>query len=98
MLLHPVSRLYVAPPSFAGASLDPFSSLFSGCAPASGFTALAAAKDCSKSWMISSMCSVPTEMRIRSSVTPLSVFSCSLSCSCVVVHGWMARVLESPTL
>lgn len=44
------------------------------------------------------MCSVPTEMRIKSSVTPLLIRSSSDSCSCVVVQGWIARVLESPTL
>ena len=35
---------------------------------------------------------------MRSSVTPESMRSDSESCSCVVVQGWMARVLESPTL
>ena len=39
------------------------------------------ANDCSKSWMISSICSVPTEMRIMSSVTPLLILSSSDSCS-----------------
>lgn len=48
--------------------------------------------------MMSSICSVPTEIRMPSSVTPESRRSCSDSCSCVVDHGWMARVLESPTL
>jgi len=57
-----------------------------------------AAKLCSKSWMMSSMCSIPTEMRIMSSVTPESSRSWSESCSCVVDHGWMARVFASPTL
>ena len=62
------------------------------------FTALDALKDCSKSAMMSSMCSVPTEIRIASSATPESRRSCLLSCWCVVDQGWMARVLESPTL
>lgn len=44
-------------------------------------------KDCSKSAMMSSMCSVPTEMRMRSSLTPELVFSSSESCSWVVVQG-----------
>ena len=35
---------------------------------------------------------------MRSSVTPESMRSDSESCSWVVVQGWMARVLESPTL
>lgn len=62
------------------------------------FTALDALKDCSKSAMMSSMCSVPTEIRIASSATPESRRSWLLSCWCVVDQGWMARVLESPTL
>lgn len=73
-------------------------SAFSALLSPSAFDALLAANDCSKSWMISSICSVPTEIRMRSSVTPESFFSSSLSCSCVVLHGWMAKVLESPTL
>lgn len=44
------------------------------------------------------MYSVPTEMRIPSSLTPESRRSCSVSCSWVVDQGWIARVLESPTL
>ncbi|KAL7359630.1 hypothetical protein ACKS0A_10230 [Histoplasma ohiense] len=48
--------------------------------------------------MISSICSVPTEKRMASSVTPDAMRSSSLSCSCVVDHGWMARDLQSPTL
>ena len=43
--------------------------------------------DCSKSAMMSSMCSVPTEMRMRSSVAPDEAFSSSESCSCVVDQG-----------
>ena len=35
---------------------------------------------------------------MRSSVTPESMRSDSESCSWVVVQGWIARVLESPTL
>ena len=35
---------------------------------------------------------------MRSSVTPESMRSDSESCSWVVVQGWMASVLESPTL
>lgn len=88
----------VAPLSFASPSVLPLTSTFVSSAGASGLEAALAANDCSKSAMMSSMCSVPTEMRMRSSVTPLSSFSWSLSCSCVVVHGWIASVFESPTL
>ena len=88
----------VAPPIFTSAFVLPLSTILCSFAFPSGFDALLAAKDCSKSAMMSLMCSVPTEIRIRSSVTPLFAFSSSLSCSCVVVQGWIARVLESPTL
>ena len=91
-------RFQVAPPSFASPFVSPLSTMLCSLPFASGFDALLVAKDCSKSAMMSSMCSVPTEIRMRSSVTPLFVFSSSLSCSWVVVQGWIARVLESPTL
>lgn len=64
----------------------------------SGTSDLIARKDCSKSAIMSSMCSVPTEIRIASSVTPESKRSWSVSCSWVVDQGWIAKVLESPTL
>jgi hypothetical protein len=38
------------------------------------------------------------QMNPHTSVTPLLIFSSSDNCSWVVVHGWIARVLESPTL
>ena len=46
---------------------------------------------------MSSMCSMPTDTRTRSGVTPLAFCSASLSCWCVVVLGWMTSVLASPT-
>lgn len=39
--------------------------------------------------MISAMCSMPVDTRIKSSVTPAPFFSSSDSCWCVVVHGWI---------
>mmetsp|Transcript_13807 Transcript_13807/g.33267 ORF Transcript_13807/g.33267 Transcript_13807/m.33267 type:complete len:387 (-) Transcript_13807:250-1410(-) len=53
---------------------------------------------CAKSAQMSSMCSMPTLTRIISCVTPLAVCSVSVSCLCVVLAGWMTRVLASPTL
>lgn len=96
-MLEAFNHTYVAPESAPSPFVLPLFSAFSGLPLDSGLVA-EALKDCSKSAMMSSMCSVPTEMRMRSSVTPLSIRSCSFSCSWVVVHGWMARVLESPTL
>ena len=96
----PHPPIYVAPAIPASPFVPPLTSTFFSCSSpfASGFAAWLALKLCSKSAMISSMCSVPTEMRMRSSVTPESMRSDSESCSWVVVQGWMARVLESPTL
>lgn len=88
---------YVDPDSEAAPSVSPVFSALAVSPFSSGFVA-DFAKDCSKSFMISSMCSVPTLMRIRSSDTPEFCFSSSLSCSWVVLQGWIARVLESPTL
>ena len=95
-----IHAIHVAPLALAPTSVFPLTSAFFSCPsfPASDFAALLALKDCSKSAIISSMCSFPTLILMRSSVTPLSVFSSSLSCSCVVVQGCIARVLESPTL
>ena len=42
---------------------------------------------CAKSAQMSSMCSIPTETRIMSLVTPYAVCSSSVSCSCVVLDG-----------
>ena len=56
--------LYVAPDSAAGPS-SPFFSAFAGLPFSPGFVA-DFLNDCSKSAMMSSMCSIPTEMRIRS--------------------------------
>ena len=86
-----VAPLRPASPDFPSASAFEAS-------PPLVFAALLFLNDCSKSWMISSICSYPTEMRIRSSVTPESSLSCSLNCSCVVFQGWIASVLPSPTL
>jgi hypothetical protein len=105
-VMRSASLLHVAPDSEAEGSSPPVFSAFSGSPFSSGFVA-AFLNDCSKSAMISSMCSVPTEIRIRScilyqqtsnndnmsisivhtSVTPELIFSSSLNCSCVVVHG-----------
>jgi hypothetical protein len=64
MLPH-IQPIYVAPDSDAAGSPSPVTSLFAGSPSVSGFVA-ACANDCVKSAMMSSMCSVPTEMRIRS--------------------------------
>ena len=52
----------------------------------------------SRSARMSSMCSMPTLRRTSSGVIPASRCCCSSSCECVVVAGWMARLLASPTL
>ena len=77
----------MAPPSFASVSVLPVTSALSGLPLASALVAELAAKLCSKSWRMSSMCSYPTDIRIMSSVTPESMRSCSESCSCVVDQG-----------
>ena len=59
------THFYVAPEVEAGPSVLPSLSPFSGEPSSLGFVA-EASNDCSKSAMISSMCSVPTDMRIRS--------------------------------
>ena len=99
---------------FVGASLLPSFSAFAGFASSSGFVA-DCLNDCSKSPMISSMCSVPTDIlmrsynnismlharlisSIRTSVTPLLIFSSSLSCSCVVLVKRLAHVLKRKLL
>jgi hypothetical protein len=56
---------HVEPDKEADASPSPFFSAFAGSPFSSGFVA-DALNDCSKSAMISSICSVPTEIRIRS--------------------------------
>ena len=58
-------QLYVEPDKEADASPSPFFSALAGSPFTPGFVA-DALKDCSKSAMMSSMCSVPTEMRMRS--------------------------------
>ena len=70
-----ISIPHVAPLNLASPLVLPLTSPFSPFSSRFGSTALLAAKDCSKSAIMSSMCSIPTEIRIRSSVTPLSVFS-----------------------
>jgi len=56
------------------------------------------ARACSKSALMSSMCSSPTETRTMVGVTPAEACSSSLSCWWVVEAGWITRVLASPTL
>ena len=56
------------------------------------------ARACSKSALMSSMCSSPTETRTMVGVTPADACSSSLSCWWVVDAGWITRVLASPTL
>ncbi len=46
---------------------------------------------------MSSMSSRPMDRRTRSSDTPLDNCCSSVSCWCVVVVGWMASDLASPT-
>lgn len=53
---------------------------------------------CSMSWMISSMCSMPTETLTISGATPRSIFSCGSIGLCVVDQGCMAVVFASPYL
>jgi hypothetical protein len=66
------TQLHVEPDKEADASPSPFFSAFSGLPFSSGFVA-DALNDCSKSAMMSSICSVPTEMRIKSydQLTPI---------------------------
>jgi len=91
------ATFYVDPDSEAAPSASPVFSALAGSPSSFGFVA-DFSNDCSKSLIISSMCSVPTLILIRSSVTPEFSFSSSFSCSWVVLQGWMASVLESPTL
>jgi hypothetical protein len=91
------ATFYVDPDSEAAPSASPVFSALAGSPFSSGFVA-DFSNDCSKSLIISSMCSVPTLILIKSSVTPEFSFSSSFSCSWVVLQGWIARVLESPTL
>src|SRR5204863_2834088 len=56
------------------------------------------AKPCSRSQIRSSIDSVPTDSRMVPGPTPAARSSSSLSCRCVVLAGWMMRLLESPTL
>src|SRR6185369_1748900 len=53
---------------------------------------------CFKSSMRSWASSVPMLRRTKSGVTPVAACSSSVSCWCVVVLGWMMRLLLSPTL
>ena len=48
--------------------------------------------------MMSSICSNPTEIRIRLFVTPTSKRASSETLACVVDAGWVAIVLVSPKL
>ena len=50
------------------------------------------------SQIMSSMFSMPTEMRIVSSPTPAAARSSGGTCWWVVLAGWITRVLASPTL
>ncbi len=43
---------------------------------------------------MSSMCSMPTERRTVSGVTPAAASSASFSCECVVVALWIASALR----
>src|SRR5579859_4489140 len=64
--------------------------------------AAALARSFSKAWaksaLMSSMCSMPTDTRMRSGVTPAERCSSAVSCWWVVELGWITRVLASPTL
>ncbi len=51
-----------------------------------------------KSSLMSSMCSNPTDTRMRSDPTPAANLSASVSCRWVVLAGWITSVLASPTL
>src|ERR1017187_5397978 len=57
-----------------------------------------AAMACSRSQIMSSTSSIPTEIRTRSFVTPASICCSSFNCWCVVEDGWMMRLLASPRL
>ncbi len=52
----------------------------------------------SRSQRISSISSSPMLKRMKSGETPASICCCLVSWLCVVVAGWMARLLASPTL
>ena len=56
------------------------------------------ANACSRSQTRSSTDSVPTESRTVPGPTPPAASSSSLSWRCVVLAGWMIRLLASPTL
>ena len=56
-----------------------------------------AAKPCSRSAMISSMCSVPMDRRMVLGLIPWSSSSSGLSWEWVVVAGWMTRDFTSAT-
>src|SRR6185436_20488364 len=55
------------------------------------------ANPCSRSQIRSSIASVPTDNLIVPGPTPAARSSASSSCRCVVLAGWMIRLLESPT-
>ncbi len=59
---------------------------------------LAARKPASRSAMMSSSVSRPTDRRTRPGSTPVVTCSCSVSWECVVEAGWMARLRTSPML
>jgi hypothetical protein len=84
--VHHLAHFYVDPDSEAAPSASPVFSALAVSPFSSGFVA-DFSNDCSKSLMISSMCSVPTLILIKSSVTPEFSFSSSLSCSWVVLQG-----------
>ena len=46
---------------------------------------------------MSPTCSIPIESLMKSGVTPVASCSSAESCWCVVLAGWMASVLASPT-
>src|SRR5580692_7968373 len=71
-----------------------------GHAVATFFAAGAAtrARPCSRSQIRSSTDSVPTDSRTVPGLTPAARSSSSLSWRCVVLAGWMIRLLASPTL
>ena len=52
----------------------------------------------SRSHRISSISSSPMLRRMKSGVTPALAICSSFSCAWVVLAGWMARLLASPTL
>src|SRR5699024_367255 len=61
-----------------------------------GAQAEAAARPCSMSARMSSMCSMPTLRRTKPGSMPAARCSCSLSCEWVVEAGWMTRLRTSP--